>query len=65
MYTTVYATPRSGRLSVLDISTVGTVSVPKRPSLGSRRRELSEDVPFGIVGTLLVVERCTPSNTVS
>ena len=41
---------------MLDISTAGIVSVPKRSALETSRRELSEDVSVGI-GTLLVVEQ--------
>ena len=37
---------------MVEISTVGIVSVPKRSTLGTSRRELSGDVPFG-VGALL------------
>ena len=51
----VYRTPL-GRFSMLDISTVGIVSVPKRSALEASRRELSEDVSFG-VGTLLFFEQ--------
>ena len=35
-------------ISVLDISTVGMMSVPKRSALQASRRELFEDVSFGI-----------------
>ena len=43
---------------MVDISTVGIVSVPKRSALETSCRELSEDVSFGIgTGTLLVVEQ--------
>ena len=41
---------------MVDISTVGIVSVPKRSALETSRREFSENVSFGI-GTLLVVEQ--------
>ena len=41
---------------MVDISTVGIMSVSKRSALEASRRELSEDVPFGL-GTLLVVEQ--------
>ena len=49
---------------MVDISTVGIVPVPKGSTLETRRRELSEDVWFGIgtVGTLLVVEQSTLEN---
>ena len=48
--------------SVVDISTmVGLVSVPKRSALETSRRELSEDVSFGI-GTLLGVEQSSLKN---
>ena len=47
---------RLGRFSMLDVSTVGIVSVPNRSVLETSRRELLEDVSFG-VGTLLVVEQ--------
>ena len=44
---------------MLHVSTVGgIVSVPERSDLETSRRELSEDVPFGI-GALLVVEQST------
>ena len=46
---------------MLDISTVGIVSMPKRSAIETPRRELSEDVPFGI-GTLLVVEQSSLEN---
>ena len=45
-----------GQFSMLDISIVGIESVPKMAALETFRRELSEDVSFGIV-TLLVVEQ--------
>ena len=48
-----------GRFPMVDISTVGIVSVPKTSALKTSRRELSEGVWFGI-GTsdpLLVVEQ--------
>ena len=54
----VHHTPL-GRFSMVDISTVGIVSVPKRSALESYRRELfffSEHVSFG-VRTLLLVEQ--------
>ena len=42
---------------MVDISTVGMVSVPKSSALETYRRELSDDVSFGVgTGTLLVVE---------
>ena len=47
-----------GRFSVVDISTVGIVSVSKRSAFETSREELSEDVSFG-VGTLLLVEQST------
>ena len=37
-----------GRFSMVDVSTVGTVSVPKTSALETSRRDLSEDVSFGI-----------------
>ena len=43
-------------ISMLDISTVGTVPVPKWWASETSRRELSEDLSFGI-GTLLPVEQ--------
>ena len=46
---------------MLDISTVGIVSVPKKSALETSRRELSEDVSFGI-GTLLGVEQSSLKN---
>ena len=43
---------------MVDISTVEIVPVPKRSTLETYRRELSEHVSFGIgTGTLLVVEQ--------
>ena len=49
---------------MVDISTVGVVSVLKSSALGTCRRVLSEDVWFGIgtIGTLLVVEQSTLEN---
>ena len=41
---------------MFDISIIGIMSVPKRSLLETSRRELSENVPFGI-DTLLVVEQ--------
>ena len=54
-------TPQLYRFSMVDISIVGIMSVPKRSALGASRRELSEDVPFGI-GVLLDVEQSTLEN---
>ena len=51
----MYITSPLGRSSVLDISAIEIVSVPKRSALETSRRELSENVSFGI-GTLLVFE---------
>ena len=45
----------------VDISTAGIVPAPRRSALATSRRELSEDVSFGI-GTLLVVEQSTLEN---
>ena len=45
-----------GRFCMHDISTIEKVSVPNRSALQTFRRELYEDVSFGI-GTLLVVEQ--------
>ena len=47
---------------MVDIPTVGIVSVPKRSALEASRRELSEDASFGI-GTLLVVEQSSLEKT--
>ena len=55
-----YHTPL-GRLSRLEASTGGIVSVPKKSALKTSRRELSEDVSFGI-GTLLGVEQSSLKN---
>ena len=55
VYDSEYHTPL-GRFSTLDISTVGIVSVPKKPALETSRRKLSEHVSFGI-GTILVVDQ--------
>ena len=41
---------------MLDLSTVGLMSVPKMSALETSRRELSKDVPCGI-GILLFVEQ--------
>ena len=54
-------TPPLGRFSMVDISTVGIVPVPRRWALETSRRELSGDVSFGI-GTLLVVEQSSLKN---
>ena len=56
----VHHTPL-GRFSMLDISTVGIVSAPKRSALEPSRRELSEDVSSGI-DALLVVEQSSLGN---
>ena len=71
VYCGVYHTLLDG-FSMVDISTViivgivgivaiaGILPVPKRPALETPRRELSEDVSFGIgTGTLLDVEQST------
>ena len=51
---------------MVDISTAAgiLVSVPKSSALATSRRELSQDVSFGVgtVGTLLVVEQSTLGN---
>ena len=48
--------------SVVDISTmVGLVSVPKRSALETSRRELSEDVSFGIAYYCLLLALLAPS----
>ena len=47
VYDRVHHTPL-GRLSMLNISTVGMLSVPNSSALESSRRELPEDVPFGM-----------------
>ena len=54
-----YITPL-GRFPMVDVSTVlvGIVSVPKWSAWETSRRELSEDVSFGI-DTLLVFEQST------
>ena len=52
----IYITYPWADFVMVDISTDGIVSVPKRSALGKSRRERSEDVWFG-VGTLLVVEQ--------
>ena len=46
---------------MVDISTGGMVPVPKRSAFETSRRELSEDVSFGI-STLLVVEQSSVEN---
>ena len=48
--------PSLGGFSMVDVSTAGIVPVPTRSALERSRRELSEDVSFG-VGTLLAVEQ--------
>ena len=55
-YTTVYYHTPLGRFSMVDISTVGIVSVPRKSALEASRGELSEDVSFSI-GTLQVVDQ--------
>ena len=47
---------------MVDIPTVGIVSVPRRSALETSRRELSEAVSFGI-GTFLVVEQSSLEKT--
>ena len=49
---------------MLDVSTVGIVSVSERSAFETSRRQLSEDVSSGVdpVGTLLVVEQSTLEN---
>ena len=47
---------------MLDVATVGIVSVPKRSVLETSRRELSEDVFYDIISTLLVVEQSSVDN---
>ena len=59
-YDGVYHTPL-GQFSMLDISTVGIVSVPKRSVLEISRGELSEDVSFGF-GNLLVDDQSSLEN---
>ena len=64
VYDGIYHAPL-GRFSVLDMSrVVGIVSVPKKQALERSRRELSEDVSFGVgtVGALLVVEQSSLEN---
>ena len=51
----VYHTPL-GRFSMVDISTVGIVPLPKKVVVGSISSKASEDVLFA-VGTLLVVKQ--------
>ena len=52
-----------GRFSVLDISTVGIVWVPKRSSLETAiRRELWGDVSLGIDAALVVEQSCLENN---
>ena len=50
-----------GNFSVVEMSTGGIVSLPKRPGVETSSRELSEDASFGI-GTLLVVEQSSLEN---
>ena len=58
----IYYTPL-GRFSMVGISTDGIVSVPKSSAWETSRRELSEDVPFGIgTGTFSVVEQSSLEN---
>ena len=58
----VHHTPL-GRFSMLDISTVGIVSVPKRSALETSRRELAEDVRIvWYFRILLVVEQSSVEN---
>ena len=56
----VYHTPM-GRFPMVDISSVGIVTVPRRSVLETSRLELSEDASFGI-GTLLVVAKSSMEN---
>ena len=61
VYDGVYYIPL-GRFSMVDVSTVvGIVSVPKWSAFETSRRELSEDISFGI-GILLVVGQSTLQN---
>ena len=46
---------------MVDISTVGIVSVSRRSELETPRRELSDDTSFGI-GTPLIVEQSSLEN---
>lgn len=57
----IYHTPPSGRFSMLDITTVGLVSVPKRSASQTAGRELSEDFAF-ITCSPLVVEQPSLEN---
>ena len=59
----VYHTPWAD-FSMLDISTVGPVSVPNRPALETSRRELSEDVSSyrSVLAPLLVAEQSSLEN---
>ena len=56
--------PPLDRYSMVGIYKVRIVSVPKRPALATSRRELSENVSFGVgtIGTLLVVEQSSSEN---
>ena len=60
VYDGEYHTPL-GRFSMVDISMVGIVSVPKQSALKTSRLELSKDISFGI-GALLVVEQSSLEN---
>ena len=57
----MHITPSWADLTMVDISTVGIVSVPKNTALETFRRDLAEYVPFGI-STLLVVEQSSLEN---
>ena len=46
---------------MVDIATVGMVSLPKRSALEASRRELSEDLSLGI-GTVLAVDQSSLGN---
>ena len=61
LYHGVYVYHPLSRFSVVDISTVGMVLVPKSWALETSHRVLSENVSFGI-GTLLVVEQSSLEN---
>ena len=60
VYSGVYDNPL-GLFFMLDISTVGIVSVSERSALDTPHRELSEDVSFSI-SILLVVEQSSLEN---
>ena len=61
-YTTVYYHTPLGRFSMVDISTVGIVSVPKRSSLETAITESFGDISLGIDAALVVEQSSLENN---